>query len=90
MAVYPADPFVSLPPGWVCEILSPSTAVVDRKLKLKVYAREGVRNVWLIDPILKTLEVLRLDGQRWLLVETFSGHEQVRVSGFRCTARAAG
>lgn len=29
-------------PDWVCEVLSPSTARVDRAYKMRIYAREGV------------------------------------------------
>ncbi|RYZ09243.1 MAG: Uma2 family endonuclease [Myxococcales bacterium] len=51
-----------LAPDWVCEVLSPSTAPLDRTRKLPIYARERVTHAWLVDPHLKTLEVLRLDG----------------------------
>src|SRR4051812_8979498 len=33
----PSGPFVEDPPDWVCEVLSPSNAAVDRKLKLPKY-----------------------------------------------------
>jgi Uma2 family endonuclease len=36
----------TLAPDWVCEVLSPSTAALDRGIKLPVYRREGVRHVW--------------------------------------------
>ena len=34
--------FVDVAPDWVCEILTPSTAVVDRTRKLGIYASHGV------------------------------------------------
>jgi len=46
-----------LAPDWVCEILSPSTAQVDRTVKMPIYARENITYLWLVDPDLKTLEV---------------------------------
>jgi Uma2 family endonuclease len=52
--------FFTLAPDWVCEVLSPSTAPIDRTEKMHIYAREGVRHAWLVDPIAKTLEVFRL------------------------------
>ena len=61
----PDTAYFALPPDWVCEILSPSTAKVDRVRKLAIYAREAVAHAWLIDPVLQTLEVLRLEGGRW-------------------------
>jgi len=51
--------FISLAPDWVCEVLSPSTARWDRVKKVPVYARYGVDWVWLVDPVARTLEVLR-------------------------------
>ena len=55
------EPFFSLAPDWVCEVLSPSTAKLDRAEKLPLYAREQVAHAWLVDPLLRTLEVLELD-----------------------------
>ena len=37
-----------LPPDWVCEVLSPSTAATDRAETMPVYAREGVAYTWLV------------------------------------------
>ncbi len=82
MAVYPRDAYVTLAPDWVCEVLSASTAVLDRKLKLHRYARADVRSAWLIDPQLKTLEVLRLEGGRWVILETCSHDDRVRAEPF--------
>jgi Uma2 family endonuclease len=58
----PEQPHFSLAPDWVCEVISPSTAALDRVKKLSIHAREGVRHAWLVDPIGRTLEVLRLDA----------------------------
>ena len=81
----PAVPDVahfSLPPDWACEVLSPSTAPLDRVKKLAVYARERVGHVWLIDPVGRTLEVLRLEAGRWMLFATHAGDEVARVDPF--------
>ncbi|MCB9608358.1 MAG: Uma2 family endonuclease [Polyangiaceae bacterium] len=48
-------------PRWCCEILSPSTEVVDRERKLPLYASSGVEWIWLVDPEKRTLEVFRND-----------------------------
>ena len=52
-------------PDWIAEVLSPWTARHDRKVKLPVYERAGVREVWLIDPIERTLMIHRLEGGRY-------------------------
>lgn len=69
-------------PQWALEVLSPGTARIDRVRKLPIYARETVANVWLVDPLARTLEVLRLSGARWLLVATHGGDESVRAEPF--------
>jgi len=53
----------TLAPDWTCEVLSPSTEKHDREEKMPVYAREGVRHAWLIDPIARVLEVYVLDAR---------------------------
>ena len=78
----PRTAHVSLAPDWVCEVLSPSTMQLDRARKLGIYAREGVPHAWLVDPLARTLEALRLEGGRWLLLGTHVGDEVVRVEPF--------
>jgi Uma2 family endonuclease len=75
-------PYFTLAPDWVCEVLSPSTAKVDRTSKLGAYAREGVKHAWLVDPLLRTLEVLRLEGGRWLILAAHEGDAKVRAEPF--------
>jgi len=60
MPAVPNVPFFTLAPDWVCEVVSPSTEAIDRAEKMRIYAREGVRHAWLVDPIARTLEVFRL------------------------------
>ena len=50
--------------------------------KLAVYARERVSHAWLVDPLARTLEVLRLDNGRWSIVSTCSGADVVRAEPF--------
>lgn len=59
------------PPTWLCEVLSPSTQALDRVRKMRVYGRHGVRWVWLLDPVGRSLEVFRNDDGQWRLVATF-------------------
>jgi Uma2 family endonuclease len=71
-----------LAPDWVCEVLSPSTMQLDREKKLGVYAGHGVRHAWLVDPLARTLEVLRLEGAHWTLIDTHTGEAVVRAEPF--------
>jgi Uma2 family endonuclease len=53
-----------LAPDWVCQVLSPSTAATDRTAKLRIYAREQVAHVWLVDPDARTLEAYRREQRQ--------------------------
>lgn len=78
----PEESYFSVAPDWVCEVLSPSTASIDRVKKLRIYAREQVAHAWLVDPLAKTLEALRLENGRWSIVTTVAGLDVVRVEPF--------
>jgi Uma2 family endonuclease len=78
----PDQAFFSLAPDWICEVVSPFTAALDRVKKLGVYLREGVRHAWIVDPLAQTLEVLRLDGGRWTIVSTHAGRDVIRAEPF--------
>ena len=47
-------------PDFVVEILSPSTAYLDKKSKLRVYARTGLKELWIVDPEPRLVQVYRL------------------------------
>lgn len=57
-------------PTLVVEVLSPSTAAKDRDQKKRNYARIGVQIYILIDPTQKTMEIFRLNGNRYGAPET--------------------
>jgi Uma2 family endonuclease len=71
----PTEAWFPLAPDWICEVLSPSTAALDRGRKLPIYAREGVTNAWLVDPLAQTIEVLRRAQDGWLLLATYTGRQ---------------
>ncbi len=71
-----------LAPDWVAEILSPSTAAIDRAEKVPVYAREQVQHAWLLDPRLQTLEAFALRDARYELIGAWRGNAVMRVSPF--------
>ncbi len=47
---------IEAPPDLVVEILSPSTRVMDQRVKKGLYARFGVPEYWLVDPQLGSIE----------------------------------
>ena len=83
MPVIPDVAAFTLAPDWICEVLSKSTEKHDRKEKMPIYAREGVRHAWLVDPIARTLEVYTLrDDGHWSKPVTYNGVETVRAVPF--------
>lgn len=82
MPEMPDTAWSTLSPDWVCEVTSPSTASVDRVRKTRIYAREQVRHVWLVDPGTRVFEVWRLDGETYRLVLAAADDEKVRAEPF--------
>lgn len=82
MPKLPETAWFDLAPDWLCEILSPSTARVDRVEKLPIYARWGVKHVWLVDPDLRTLEAYENSDGRWLLIATLKDDDPVSLAPF--------
>lgn len=78
----PEEAYFSLVPDWICEVISPSIASVDRVKKLAIYARVQVGHAWLADPIARTLEVLRLEQGRWSIVGTYADLDVIRAEPF--------
>lgn len=83
MPVLPSKAYFTVAPDWVCEVLSPSTEKLDRIDKMLVYAREGVKHVWLVHPIRQTVEAFVLTPERlWLSIGLHAGNVQVRIPPF--------
>jgi Uncharacterized protein conserved in cyanobacteria len=82
MPVYPDAAFFDLAPDWVCEVVSPATGRLDRVRKMPKYAVNGVRHLWLVDPLQQTLDVFRLESGRWVLLATYGGNEKFHGEPF--------
>ena len=85
MSVIENEPFFTVRPDWVCEVLSPSTERFDRADKVRLYARSGVQHAWLVNPLLHTLEVLRLSAERpeqWTTVGLYRDEAKLRAEPF--------
>lgn len=82
MPTIPDVEYFDLVPDWVCEVLSPSNARLDRTKKVPKYAEVSVKYLWLIDPTATTLEVFRLEAGRWMVLQTFSEKDKFRAEPF--------
>jgi Uma2 family endonuclease len=86
MPLVPKVAAFELAPDWVCEIVAPSTGALDRTRKMPIYAREGVRHLWIVDPENRTLEVYRLEAGRWVVASTHAGSDAARAEPFEAVA----
>ena len=75
-------------PDLVIEILSRATAKNDRGHKKSVYAKYGVKEYWLIDPIHKSIEQYFLSGDTFLLNAVYTvptETEPAAATEFKCS-----
>lgn len=95
MPKLPDTAYFETAPDWIAEVLSPSTARVDRTDKLAIYATFGVRHAWYVDPDQRTLEVFALTGgstsaasapeaqsRKWLLAATYKDADAITAPPF--------
>ncbi len=82
MSAVPQAAYIAVAPDWVCEVLSPGTALMDRRQKMRIYARECVPYLWLVDPLVRSLETYRLDGDHYAATGTYGEDEVVRLEPF--------
>ena len=82
MPEYPDAAYFTVALDWVCEVLSPSTRRLDQGGKRDLYAREGVRHLWFVDPDARTLEAFELREGRWLLLATLVDDAPVSLPPF--------
>ena len=59
-------------PDLIVEVLSPSTAKKDRGYKKDLYEKVGVREYWIVDPKLRSIEVYLLKDAKYELDEIYA------------------
>ncbi len=67
-------------PDLVVEVLSPTTAEKDRTYKRTLYARHGVKEYWLVDPEMETIEVLQLGTRGYRRAGLYEKRQVLRSS----------
>ncbi|TAK33249.1 MAG: Uma2 family endonuclease [Myxococcaceae bacterium] len=82
MPLIPDTAAIELAPDWVCEVLSEGTEAHDRGRKMRLYRRAEVAHYWLVDPRIRLLEIYRLEGGRYTLLDTWEGDATVRAEPF--------
>ncbi|OZU88064.1 hypothetical protein CIL03_13095 [Virgibacillus indicus] len=71
-------------PDLVVEILSPSTLKRDKIDKLKVYARFGIPEYWIIEPKAGILEQYSLSNDQYEPINVFQKEEQITSPNIPC------
>ena len=79
---FPETAYIETAPDWLCEILSESTERFDRREKKEIYARVGVKHLWLLDPRKKIIESYALVAGQWLLSRTYSDGDKIDAPPF--------
>jgi len=69
-------------PALVVEIFSPSTLGHDRKRKMELYARAGVKEVWLVSPLPPGIEVFLLDGATYRFMGMYHLTDDLKSPSF--------
>jgi Uma2 family endonuclease len=82
MPTPPDVPWMTLAPDWICEVLSPSTQLMDRARKMPLYHGEGVRHAWVIDPSRYRLEIYRSGEDGWVRAGLHEGGAIIRAEPF--------
>lgn len=78
----PRSAWTSTAPDWICEILSTSTAKIDRNDKMEIYLREHVGHLWLVDPLERSVEDYRHCNEFWGRVSIHHGNTRIRAEPF--------
>ncbi len=75
--------WIAVPPDWVCEVISPGTIRLDKIRKMSLYGQHRVQYLWLIDPVARTLDVFRLETEKWVVAGFFAHDDKVRAEPFQ-------
>lgn len=69
-------------PDLIVEILSPSTALNDKRVKRETYAHFSVTEYWIVDPFHQTLEqhLLSAEDQTYQLYEVYGSEDETITS----------
>jgi hypothetical protein len=82
LPIAPDAAFFTVPPDWICEVLSRSTEKTDRVEKMPIYAAFSVQHAWLVHPRRRTLEAFRLSDGAWLAAAMHKDTDRARIAPF--------
>ena len=78
----PDTQYLTLAPDWVCQVLSTEQHRRELPDRRRLYAREGVRHLWLVHLAERTLEAFELRDCGWVLITTAKDDDPVSIRPF--------
>jgi Uma2 family endonuclease len=69
-------------PGTAALVVEVSVSSLRVRVKPRIYGEAGVPSLWLVEPLARTLEIYRRDGDHWVVVAVHGGDEVVRAEPF--------
>ena len=86
----PDTQYLTLAPDWVCQMLSTEQHRRELPDRRRLYAREGVRHLWLVHVAERTLEAFEFREGEWVLIATAKDEEPVSIPPFDATTFSLG
>ncbi len=71
------EAYVSAGPDLAVEILSPGTRKKDLAIKRKIYARFGIKEYWIVDPTVATVEILAWKESGYVTITLFQKSDRL-------------
>jgi Uma2 family endonuclease len=82
LPVLPDASVLTIPPDWICEVLSKSTEKMDRTEKMPIYAASSVQYAWLVHPRRHSLETYQLHDGTWAAIAVYRGVDRAQIPPF--------
>lgn len=77
------EAFIDGPPDLIVEVVSPAMARRDRTMKKDIYYREGVKEMWIVDPEEKAIDVFERGDAGFEKVVTVQCGETMQSNLFK-------
>ncbi|MBO0992575.1 Uma2 family endonuclease [Bacillus sp. SD088] len=71
--------YISGAPDLIVEILSKSTAKIDKMIKFNRYQRAGVKEYWIVDPAHEIIDIYKLENNLYKHGGTYANNEVINV-----------
>ncbi|GIN73182.1 hypothetical protein J14TS2_36570 [Bacillus sp. J14TS2] len=71
--------YISGAPDLIVEILSKSTAKIDKMIKFNRYQRAGVKEYWIVDPAHEIIDIYKLENNLYKQGGTYANNEVINV-----------